>query len=443
MGAVYYDMLGFKEEISLPTVDIGDSNMVTSPGPSPEAAKPVDFQALLLKAFTPHAPISLPDFLLGRSTLIYRMTDAVNTEGLHAVLYGDRGTGKTSIARVVAFLVQETERAMGRRCILVSCTVDDTFASIWRKIGQGILLTQRQLGFFQAETKAIISGHLDLDSTVTTPSDARIFLEALANPLVVVIDEFDRIRDEDTRALMADTIKYFSDHGVRTTLILVGVGKSLSDLLKEHLSISRNIAQIPVEPMSMSELAQIIQKGYEYTGLQFEDGLNTEMAKLSQGYPHYTHLLGLWSGRRALEGKRTLVTFDDLNNAVPDVLQNAEGGLQLQYELATNSTNPTAIFKQVLLACAMAKKDSLGRFAVGAVQDPLELITGTEYTTGAYQAHLGRFCEDSRGPVLERSGEPKSYRWRFLNPQLIPYVVLQGVRSKMIQASRVTPRQRV
>ncbi len=417
--------------------------MTTNPGSSPAGEfKAADLYAKIQRAFTPHQPISLPELLAGRLGLIHRVTDAVNTEGLHVVLYGDRGTGKTSIARVVAHLVQEPEKPSGRRCVLISCTADDSFTGIWRKVGQEVLLTQRQIGFLQQETRAI-TGRLDLDSAVVSPSDARIFLESIDNQTVIVIDEFDRVRDPGTRSLMADTIKFFSDHGVRATLILVGVGKSLSDLLQEHLSISRNIAQVPVDPMGMAELAQIIQNGCKFTGLKYAEGLDTEIAKLSQGYPHYTHLLGLWAGRKAIEARHLEITFEDLEKAIPDVLRNAAGGLQEQYERAVDSTNPNALFKEVLLACALVRKDSLGRFGVGALAEPLELITGKEYkTSAAYQAHLGRFCETDRGPVLERSGEIKSYRWRFLNPQLIPYVVLQGVSGKMIQASRVGPRQR-
>ena len=388
----------------------------------------------LLKAFTPHQPISLPEFLSGRVDLLYRVQDSVHTEGLHVVLYGDRGTGKTSLAKVVSYLVQEPDVEFGRRCVLVSCTAQDTFSTIWRKVGQEVLLSQRQLGFAQQQTLQII-GRLDVDHQVTSPSDARIMLEALSHPTVVVFDEFDRITDRQTQGLMADTIKYFSDYNVRTTLICVGVGKSLSDLLHEHLSISRNIAQVRVNPMGLDELAQIIQKGCKYSDLEFEEGIDTEIAYLSQGYPHYTHLLGLWAGRKAFQQSRTQLTMADLNNAIPDVLENAEGGLQGQYERAVDSTKKTALFKQVLLACALANKDSLGRFPVGALQEPLKLITGQNYTTGAYQAHLGKFCEEERGMVLERSGQPKSYRWRFLNPQLIPYIVLQGVNQKLIQPS--------
>ena len=394
----------------------------------------------LQEAFTPHQPIFLPEFLRGRVDLIYSLQDVVRTDGLHAVLYGDRGTGKTSLIRVAGHLVQEADKPQGLRCVIVSCTADDSFSSIWRKVGQEILLSQRQLGLIRHETLSI-TGRVDLENSINSASDAFLFTQALPNEMVFIFDEFDRISNSLVRTGIADTIKYFSDHGGRATLILVGVGKSLSDLLHEHLSISRNISQIPVDPMPVDELAQIIQNGYGHVGLDFERDLDLEIAKLSQGYPHYTHLLGLWSGRKTIEAGNSSVSIADVEAAIPSVLRNAEGGLQEQYERAINSTKSTALFKQVLLACALASKDSLGRFAVRAVQDPLKLITGAEYSTGAYQSHLGRFCEPDRGPVLERSGRPRSYRWRFLNPQLIPYILLQGIHAGMIDRSAAGLRQ--
>src|SRR3990172_6261218 len=100
--------------------------MAIEPSTAPEESfRPAELYKKLQQAFTPHQPISLPEFLAGRLDLLHRITDAINTEGLHVVVYGDRGTGKTSIARVVAYLVQEKDKEKGRRCALVSCTADD------------------------------------------------------------------------------------------------------------------------------------------------------------------------------------------------------------------------------------------------------------------------------------------------------------------------------
>src|SRR5665647_1383766 len=79
----------------------------------------------LSQAFTPHRPIDLPEFLSGRLDLLYRAMDAANTEGLHVIFFGDRGTGKTSIARILGIMLQEPNRIDGRRVLHTSCNSGD------------------------------------------------------------------------------------------------------------------------------------------------------------------------------------------------------------------------------------------------------------------------------------------------------------------------------
>jgi hypothetical protein len=55
------------------------------------------------------------------------------------------------------------------------------------------------------------------------------------------------------------------------------------------------------------------------------------------------------------------------------------------------------------------------------------------FSSGAYQGHLAKFCEEGRGPILTREGKKKSYQWRFVNPQLIPYIILQGINDGLIE----------
>ena len=41
--------------------------------------------------------------------------------------------------------------------------------------------------------------------------------------MVIVLDEYDRVEDDDALSLIADTIKSLSDHAVETKLVIVGV----------------------------------------------------------------------------------------------------------------------------------------------------------------------------------------------------------------------------
>ncbi len=321
----------------------------------------------------------------------------------------------------------------GRRAIVVVCNSTDGYPSIWRKVFQEIQVAQRQLGFIQDATVPVV-GRFELpDEAIEDPNDVRLWIRALPNPSVIVIDEFDRVPAGDAHRLMADTIKLFSDTGVESTLVIVGVADSIADLIAGHESIVRNIAQVQLLPMDLQELNQIVQRGYKYAQLHFDQGLDQKIAELSQGYPSYTHLLGLWAGRRALDAGRVAVTFADLDLAIEDALANAAGNLQHEYERAVASVRNEALFEEVLLACALAEKDSLGRFAAVQVRGPLAEITGKDYTTGAFQSHLAKFAEAQRGPVLKKTGSRRNYRWQFLNPQLIPYVRLHGIQAGLLR----------
>jgi hypothetical protein len=317
----------------------------------------------------------------------------------------------------------------------MSCSSADDYSSIWQKVFQEIQVAQRQLGFMQ-DAAAPVVGRLELpDTAINDPNDVRLYVKSLPNPAIIIIDEFDRVAaDTKTQRLMADTIKLFADSGVEATIVLVGVADSVADLIAGHESVARNIAQIQVSPMTVDELVQIVQRGFAYAGLEFEGRIDKKIAELSQGYPAYTHLLGLWSGRRTLDAKRTKVTQADLELAIGDALENATANVQQEYENAVASVRADNLFKEVLLACALADKDSLGRFAAVNVREPLHTITGRDYSTGAFQSHLAKFAEAKRGPVLKKTGSRRNYRWQFLNPQLIPYIRLQGIRAELLSA---------
>ena len=385
----------------------------------------------LAKSFTPNRPIHLPALLSGRLNLLYRLQDDVLTPGRHVLLYGDRGVGKTSIARVLGVLVQEPDEPYGIRSIVVACDSSDTFESIWRKIFQEVLLAERQLGFEQYATRSIV-GRWKPESSIVSPNDVRILIGGLPNPTIIIIDEFDRVQDTNTRILMTDTIKLFSDSDTRSSVVLVGVGQSIEELVSAHQSISRNLDYVPVGPMDPEELAAIVKKGFETSGLEFESGVDFKIAQLSQGYPHYTHLLGLWAGRRTVERGSENVTSADLQLAIPASIQNAAGSIRLEYDQATDSNQPNNLFKQVLLACALAEKDVRGRFSLAAVREPLQRILGRRVAPVSYQRHMATFCDRDHGPALVKTGRRRNYRWHFANPQLIPFVHLQGIHDGLI-----------
>lgn len=392
----------------------------------------------LVTAFTPHSPIGIRELFAGRLGLVRRVSDSVAAPGVHVALFGDRGVGKTSIAKIVALILQEDADPRGMRAIRTACDSGDTYSTIWRKVFQEIVVIERQLGFDTHERSVSAASRFDVGDSLT-PNDVRLVIQGLPNRVLVIVDEFDRIGDSTTRRLMADTIKLFSDADVSSTIMLVGVAESIPELIAEHESISRNLTQVHVPQMNTEELAEIVRRGFGRVGLSFAEGVDQSIAMLSQGYPHYTHLLGLWAARVALSRGSAEVSEADLNEAVGAALRDAQASIRDEYETAVRSGYPGNLFREVLLACALAQKDPLGSFAAADLRAPLQRITNRHYEIGAFQSHLAQFCETRRGPILKRIGTRRNYRYRFINPQLIPYVVLQGRRAGIIDPSAAVP----
>jgi hypothetical protein len=92
----------------------------------------------------------------------------------------------------------------------------------------------------------------------------------------------------------------------------------------------------------------------------------------------------------------------------------------------------TLCFREVLLACALAEKNQFGFFATSDVRSPLEVIAGRHLAIPAFSKHMSKFLEPERGPCLIRRGNERNYLYRFADPILQPYVVLDGLSTGLI-----------
>ena len=83
---------------------------------------------------TPATAVTDKDIFCGRMTQVEQVCDAINQVGLHAIVYGERGVGKTSLAKFLASNLS----APGRTLIAphVNCDSGDDFVSVWRKSAQ-------------------------------------------------------------------------------------------------------------------------------------------------------------------------------------------------------------------------------------------------------------------------------------------------------------------
>lgn len=364
------------------------------------------------QVFTPGSPVSHLSMFAGRWSQIRDVANAVGQTGQHAVIYGERGVGKTSLSNVLTEIFGEMKNKFDFNSARVNCNSSDSFATLWITVLRELEIEITEAGF---------------PTGAPTPEDIRHLLGKQQQPCLIIIDELDRLDDDEALSLLADTVKTLSDHSTPATVVLVGVADSIMELIGDHQSVERALVQIPMPRMSLDELKEIVDKGAEKLDLTIGKESRLRIARLSDGLPHYTHLLALYASQRAITDDRNEIIDSDVSSAIQVAVEKVQHSILSAYRTAIRSTRSGSLFKEVLLACALADKDDLGYFSAGSVRQPMSRIMGKPYEIASYARHLDAFTKFERGSVLIKNGQPRNYFYRFQNPILQPYVILMGI----------------
>lgn len=388
------------------------------------------------RVFSPAAPIDERALFAGRRRQLRAVIDAISQRGQHAIIYGERGVGKTSLGNVLSeFLTGAQRLVLAPR---INCDSKDDFGSLWRKILSEIQISREVRGIgFAAENRLEAENLADRLPQNVTPDDVRKVLTLLGRSalLIIIIDEFDRLPKGPTSALFADMIKTLSDHSVSATLVLVGVGDSVDQLIAEHESVERALVQIPMPRMSKDELHEIINRGLERLSMEIDVDALDQILLLSQGLPHYTHLLGLHAAREALDADTRQIAQPHVDQAIHMALDQAQQSIRNAYHKATTSPRKESLHRHVLLACSFTITDDLGYFSPAAVREPMSLIMGKRYDIPSFSRHLREFASERRGPIFRKSGVKHRTRYRFINPLMQPHITLRGIADKLVDQS--------
>ncbi len=384
--------------------------------------------SLFVKAaelFTPSAPIDDQQLFAGRTRQLQGVITAIAQKGQHVILFGERGTGKTSLSRVTSKIIKEYfEKSV--HAVHINCDGIDDFDSLWKTI------------FHEAQIE-ITEG--DMPNGIT-PEGVRFSIQKNLNSqqqekmLILIIDELNELRDSLTTQLLADTIKTLSDHCIDCTLILVGVADNVEELIAEHLSIERALVQILMPRMKKEEVFELMDKRLEILGITIDPNLKSAVMALSQGLPSYVHLLSLHSAQSAISANRKSIETTDLQNSIGMAVQKAQHSIVSSYHKAVSSNQKT-LYPKVLLACCLASKDELGCFTAAALKGPMKIITGKSCEISTFSRHLNAFCEEERGPILSKRGDSQRKMLRFFNPVVQPYVIMHGISKGYITYEQV------
>ena len=250
--------------------------------------------------------------------------------------------------------------------------------------------------------------------------------------MIVILDEFDRLPDGNVPRLVADTIKSLSDNVNPATVIVVGVGDSVANLVRGHESSKKALNEVPLPRMSKPELEKIVKDRVPKLELTIEDGALRMISLLSRGLPYYTHLLGKHASCAAISADAEIISKDFVRAAMTAAIEDSEREMQRVHYEATKSRQPGSIFAQSLAACRLAHEGEFGYFTAADVRAPISIIMGRPYSIPNFLAHLDRFCDKAKGGVLQATGPKHSRSYRFADPLMEPFVVIKSLASDTV-----------
>nr|WP_314621569.1 AAA family ATPase [uncultured Noviherbaspirillum sp.] len=372
-----------------------------------------EFGVLLHQVVSPSHPIRSVEFLEGRERELETISRSLFAPGRHIFIFGDRGVGKSSLAASAAFQYQSSNASP----IFVSGSITDTFTTIIANIAQQAIGRSRtesvkrsfSFGFdwkIKLNSGTEVIGH-DIASQLKSVGDAVELLKQVADQYaelpIVVLDEFDMIKDVSEKAKFAGLLKQMGDQTVNLKFIFTGIGSTLDELLGAHLSAFRQLDSVHLHRIDWTARRAIIDRVTDRFQLSIDDSVAWRIATVSDGFPHYIHLLMekiLWEAY--VEPKQIeVLDWDHFHLGLRAAIESIDGKLKRPYDMAVSYRSEE--FEDVVWSTADSDElfrslDDLYHSYKSVVHQRLGRI---EMDRKKYTATIRKLKEEPFGEILE------------------------------------------
>ena len=420
------------ESVPLPLTDLGFSFPVMSKFPT---------QQQLENAFIPAKEIDDATRFAGRVEQVEAVHLALLAEGANLAIVGNRGIGKSSLARQLIAMASGKAHLLDRlnvrydsehdfltiyfACgdhtkslndLLSSLLTNDECLARWAyyvpqaKTELDSLSPKLNVGIAALESGSSMSRHgtaavkeHDLQTIFTNVVNAITKQGLVRDGILLVVDEFDQINDPSG---FASFLKSLATNAPKVRFCVVGVAHDLRELMKEHASADRLFASgiVHLPPMSDKELVEIISLSERYVddAVLFHVEAKSHLAELAQGHPYMVHLIGKYALRAAFASGKTVIEKQDIENTLRVMAEKqTDPHLEGRYKAAVKSSPQR---ESVLRAMASATRN------------------GEVWTSDAYKIaiddgvenasqYVGNLVSDQFGSELVKVSE-RYYRFR-------------------------------
>lgn len=388
-----------------------------------------------INVFTPAQEIKDIERFAGRDDELLALSTALQSDGAQIVLYGQRGVGKSSLARQLAKLATNDKELISRLKqapfepldflpIYIAC--DDSITDIetlllrllsdedglapWvpfkvvEKKSSGEIGTKFSVKVIELggkKTDAITERAHEIESDIvsvfTSACRAVVKTGVTKHGLLIIVDEFDRIKNCSG---LASLLKTLGPEGV--TFALVGVATTVQDLVTEHESVARQLADgsVHVKPMRDDELQEIFDRAEnllekKYT---FNAEARSWIIKIARGHPFYVHLVGKHALLKSIATSTKEISLAIAKEALSEIA--LKGSAPIQESTYKTAIGHSYTREVILKRFAERNEDEIHTTELYAgIGKDLGIEAGT---VSVYVGHLGG---SKYGAVLKKTRE--------------------------------------
>jgi hypothetical protein len=388
-------------------------------------------------AFQPAREVDDAERFAGRRAAVADAYYALVGQGTNVAVVGNRGIGKTSLARQIGNIASGDMSLLERLGITPDRPLD--FLTVYFACGTTVrdvqdllerLLTttsclgdwiydvpkaKKEIETYRPKLSAKLFGvGAELEGTQTTERESTSAVDAHSidtvftnvchaiaaqnvakDGVLIVVDEFDQVRNP---AGMAGLLKSIATNVPSVKFCIVGVARDVQNLMREHESTDRLFAGsiVHLPPMSEEELTEIVRIAEQAVDKQilFSEGATSRLVQLAQGHPYMVHLVGKYALRAAYQDGVFEIPDTAIDHALRSIAERAaDPVLEGRYKKAVGSSQQREI---VLRALAQVRAQDGECWTTDAYK--LALDSGVDNAS----QYVGQLVTEEYGAELEK-----------------------------------------
>lgn len=397
-------------------------------------------------AFQPAKEISDIDRFAGRAKPVREAFLALLAEGANLAIVGNRGIGKTSLARQIQNFGRGDNSLLhklgieldhvhdynvmyfacgnemtNREDLLLRLLTSDACLGPWLydvpktkkmihtlspKVSAKLLGIGGEVGTSHSveETRDVASAPQSIEAIFENVVRNLVDENLTKDGILIIVDEFDQITDPSG---IGPFLKAMATNTRKIKFCIVGVAMDIQELMKEHESADRLFAGtiIGLDPMSGNELGEIIsiarQKALDF--FEFSDEARSRLIGLAQGHPYLVRLVGKFAFRAANMSGQRIIDLHDIEAVLQSIAENgSDPVLEGRYRKAVASSKQR---ESVLKALSENQDDRGEVWTTEAYKSALEV--GVENSS----QYVGQLVTPEFGAEIEKVRE-RYYRFK-------------------------------